>query len=144
MTTPKIEKFIKYYQNTAFESSSRTTRKYTSFQTKYINVLKDMAERLNSELTVLKGHFEFSAFFENKETGVVIYISIPDVRYTHKGWMDKVLVRTAKDTKDYRGGQNNWTTLREMTSYIAWLMKREDNKRIANQEKQEQEMKLAS
>lgn len=35
------------------------------------------------------------------------------------------MYRTAKDTKDYRGGQNNWTDLEHLEGAISQMMQRE-------------------
>lgn len=123
--TPKMKRLIKNYRGYTFESSCFTTKEYKSFQTKYINVLKDMATNLNAVLTVNKNHFCFSAFFEQKETGEVVYMSVSDVRSFQDEWLTNVMYRTAKDTKDYRGGQNNWTDLEHLEGAISQMMQRE-------------------
>lgn len=48
------------------------------------------------------GFYYFSGFFTSK-TGQVYYLSCSDIR--HWGY-EKLLYRTAKDYKDYTGGQN--------------------------------------
>ena len=45
---------------------------------------------------------------ENEYKG---YVSISDVRYFSDEWYNHILIRTAKDEQDYRGGFNNYTTL---------------------------------
>ena len=82
---------------------------YKSFQTKYINYLKAMCKENHWELVnVSKNHYCFSAFIKSSENKCV-YLSISDVRYFSNEWYSHILVRTAKNEVDYRGGfqQNN-------------------------------------
>ena len=46
-----------------------------------------------------------------KENEYKAYVSISDVRYFSDEWYNHILIRTAKDEQDYRGGFNNYTTL---------------------------------
>ena len=54
------------------------------------------------------GHYYISGFFTVGEQ--VYYISISDVRHFPD---DKMLIRTAKDYKDFTGGTNNYLTIRD-------------------------------
>ena len=51
-----------------------------------------------------------------------MYISIPDVRYFTNEWYSNILIRTAKDEQDYRGGFNNYTTLEKLSVKAAKLL----------------------
>lgn len=55
-----------------------------------------------------KGHYYISGFVQNRETKKFAYFSISDVRGNPNTWQKAVLVRTAKDTKDFTGGSNNF------------------------------------
>ena len=57
-------------------------------------------------IKISNGHYYFSGFATKNEK--VIYFSISDVRHFPE---DKVLIRTAKDYKDFTGGGNNYTQL---------------------------------
>ena len=57
-----------------------------------------------------RNHYCFSAFVKSAENKCV-YISISDVRYFPDDWYKHILIRTAKDEQDYRGGFNHYTTL---------------------------------
>lgn len=92
-----------------FESSSGTTPEFAQFA-------KDYKKALTKELEGYelvgwsRGHFDISAFFKNRSTGKLVYISTSDVRGGQDGWYNNILIRTAQHEKDYRGGSNNWTS----------------------------------
>ncbi len=101
-----LEKFMGY----EFSSGCYTGDDYKSFQTKYINYLRSICKQNHWQLVnVGKNHYCFSAFIKSAENKCV-YISIPDVRYFSNEWHDHILIRTAKNETDYRGGFNNYTS----------------------------------
>ena len=57
-------------------------------------------------IKISNGYYYFSGFATKNEK--VIYFSISDVRHFPE---DKVLIRTAKDYKDYTGGGNTYAQL---------------------------------
>ena len=57
-----------------------------------------------------KGYFYISGFVYNCLTEKYMYFSVGDVRY-EKNWKNRILVREAKNEKDYTGGVNQWTSL---------------------------------
>ena len=57
-------------------------------------------------IKISNGHYYFSGFATKNEK--VIYFSISDVRHFPE---DKVLIRTAKDYRDFTGGGNNYAQL---------------------------------
>jgi hypothetical protein len=62
-----------------------------------------------TDIKFSNGHYYFSGFATKNNKA--IYFSIPDVRY---GWSSdgmNLLIRTAKDYKDYTGGSNNYSSL---------------------------------
>ena len=68
-----------------------------------------------------KNHYCFSAFIKSAENKCV-YLSISDVRYFSNEWYSHILVRTAKNEVDYRGGFNNYTTLERLANKVAGLL----------------------
>lgn len=62
-----------------------------------------------TDIKFSNGYYYFSGFATKNNKA--IYFSIPDVRY---GWASdglNLLIRTAKDYKDYTGGSNNYSSL---------------------------------
>lgn len=95
---------------------------YKSFQTKYINYLRSICKNNHWQLVnVGKNHYCFSAFIKSAENKCV-YISISDVRYFSNEWYDRILIRTAENETDYRGGFNNYTTLSDLEGSAAELL----------------------
>ena len=115
-------KDLKKYIGYEFSSGCYTGDDYKSFQTKYINLLKTMCKNNHWQLVnVGKNHYCFSAFIKSTENKCV-YISISDVRYFSNEWYNHILIRTAKNETDYRGGFNNYTTLEELEITTAELL----------------------
>ena len=113
-----LEKYINY----EFSSGCYTGDDYKSFQTKYINYLRAVCKNNHWRLVnVGKNHYCFSAFIKSAENKCV-YISISDVRYFSNEWYDHILIRTAENETDYRGGFNNYTTLSDLEGTAAELL----------------------
>ena len=101
---------LKQYLNYEFSSGCYTGEDYKTFQRKYINYLKSIAKEHGWTLCkVLKGHYEFSAFFKYKDK--YVYFSISDVRFFTNEWYNNVLIRTAESDTDYHGGTNCYSSL---------------------------------
>ena len=113
-----LEKYVNY----EFSSGCYTGDDYKSFQMKYINYLKSVCKNNHWRLVnVGKNHYCFSAFIKSAENKCV-YISISDVRYFSNEWYDHMLIRTAENETDYRGGFNNYTTLSDLEGSAAELL----------------------
>ena len=117
-TIKDLEKYVNY----EFSSGCYTGDDYKSFQTKYINYLRTICKNNHWRLVnVGKNHYCFSAFIKSAENKCV-YISISDVRYFSNEWYDHILIRTAENETDYRGGFNNYTTLDGLEGVVADLL----------------------
>lgn len=117
-TIQDLKKYIGY----EFSSGCYTGEDYKSFQTKYINYLKSVCKNNHWRLVnVGKNHYCFSAFIKSAENKCV-YISISDVRYFSNEWYNHILIRTAENETDYRGGFNNYTTLSDLEGTAAELL----------------------
>ena len=115
---------LKKYINYEFSSGYYTGNDYISFQTKYINFLKTICKSNNWKLIkVNKNHYCFSAFIKGGTENKYVYISISDVRYFNNDWYNHILIRTAKNEVDYRGGFNHYTTLEKLEGKICELLK---------------------
>ena len=115
-------KDLKKYVGYEFSSGCYTGDDYKSFQTKYLNYLRSICKQNHWQLVnVGKNHYCFSAFIKSAENKCV-YISISDVRYFSNEWYNHILIRTAKNETDYRGGVNKYTTLEELEITTAELL----------------------
>lgn len=95
----KLERGINYFGSGSY-NSDRFNDFFEEFKESFTYQLK-MVNATKIEFS--KGHFYISGFFLVGEQWY--YFSIPDVR---DAYASKMLVRTAKDNKDYTGGQNNY------------------------------------
>lgn len=115
---------LKQYINFEFSTGCYTGNDYKTFQTKYINYLKTICKDNNwSLIKVNKNHYCFSAFIKGGTENKCVYISISDVRYFNNDWYNHILVRTAKNEVDYKGGFNHYTTLDKLEYKICELLK---------------------
>lgn len=115
----ELQKYIDY----EFSSGCYTGEDYKTFQTKYINYLKSLCNANNWRLVnVCKNHYCFSAFIKGGTENKYVYLSISDVRYFSNDWHKHILIRTAKNKTDYRGGFNNYTTLEQLEGKITELL----------------------
>ena len=115
---------LKQYLNYEFSTGCYTGNDYKTFQTKYINYLRKICKENNwSLIKVNKNHYCFSAFIKGGTENKCVYISISDVRYFNNDWYNHILIRTAKNEVDYKGGFNNYTTLEKLEGKICELLK---------------------
>lgn len=90
-----------------FESSCTRTKQYLAFHRTFKREIKKLLAPHTNRIEVSKpNHFDVSGFFELHH-GTIYYFSIGDLRWCK----DKMLIRTAKDFKDYKGGMNQYILL---------------------------------
>lgn len=112
---------LKKYLNYEFSSGSYTGKDYQIFQTKYINYIKNVCKQNNWEVVNIgRNHYCFTLFIKN-QANKYIYLSISDVRYFTNEWYHHILIRTAKNEKDYKGCQNHYTGLETLDFSIERL-----------------------
>lgn len=99
-----MKRFIKSIKNTDFGSGTRTTPEFDRFFRQTRNDFKKSLSDIATGIELHKGHFYFSGFLTRISDGQVIYFSISDVRYFPNTGL---LIRTAKDYRDYTGGSNH-------------------------------------
>ena len=116
-------KDLKGYINYTFSSGCYTGEDYKTFERKYINYLKAICKNNNWSLIKFnKNHYCFSAFIKGGTENKYVYISISDVRYFNNDWFNHILIRTAKNEVDYKGGFNHYTTLDKLEGKICELL----------------------
>ena len=123
----KLAKFISDYSNYRFESSTGKTKEFSSFATKFKNVIKSILEETNPSFILDSynvGHFYVSGFIKNQENNKFVYFSIFDVRCSNvrHDVLDRILVRTAEHNKDFRGGNNGYTELENFKFAVERLL----------------------
>ena len=125
----KLAKFISDYSNYRFESSIGKTKEFSSFATKFKNVIKSILEETNPNCEAILdsfnvGHFYVSGFIKNQANNKFVYFSISDVRCSNvrHDVLDCILVRTAEHNKDFRGGNNSYTELENFKFAVERLL----------------------
>ena len=109
----KLHELEKYLTH-EFSTGCYTGEDYLSFQRKYINYLRALCKKRNWTLVnVGKNHYCFTTFIKT-DYDLYVYISIPDVRFWKNEWYNHILIREAKDEKDY-------TTLPELPKKVLSL-----------------------
>lgn len=105
-----MNNILKELRTTEFMSSTVKTPQYKSFHRRFKNRFKKYLESLGcTEVEVGKpNHFDISGFF-TAPSGQIWYFSLSDLRW----FKDKLLIRTAKHYKDWTGGHNQYTPLKE-------------------------------
>ncbi len=93
--------------NQEFVSSSSQTHQYLEFHKLFKKEFKKFLKPYCKEILISKpNHFNINGFFK-LNNDKIYYFSISDLRWSK----DKILIRTAKDFKDYTGGGNNFINL---------------------------------
>ncbi|MGN0960759.1 MAG: hypothetical protein ACI4PF_01005 [Christensenellales bacterium] len=116
-------KDLEKYLNYEFSSGCFTGEDYKTFERKYTNLLKTICKNNNWSLIKFnKNHYCFSAFIKGGTENKYVYISISDVRYFNNDWFNHILIRTAKNEVDYKGGFNYYTTLDKLEGKICELL----------------------
>lgn len=105
-----LQEMRRYLHKNIEDYGGITSPDYKTFERKYKNYLKKVANDIGGELVKFNpNHYEFSCFVKRNDK--LVYISISDTRYFKNEWYNNILIRTAKHEKDYTGGSNQHTTL---------------------------------
>ena len=116
----KTTKYINY----EFESSSIKTPEFKQFARDFKSDLQKLLGG-NKDYKIVAynvGHFYVSGFIKNEQTEKLAYFSISDVRFFSNAWFNDILIRTAKDIKDYTGGSNHSTKLVDIYDNLNYLL----------------------
>jgi len=99
-----------------FQSSSGATQEWVNFVGMFrTDMTKELAKIGVTEIELHRSHFYVSGFFHLHDQ--LYYFSISDVRF----FPDKrMLIRTAKNNKDFTGGQNTYINIAE-DMFVEWV-----------------------
>ena len=103
-----MNKIIKW-KDYKFVSSSMKTKEFTSFAKDYKQFIKDILPNGSELVSYNIGHFYISGFIKNNDK--FVYFTTSDVRFNVNEWLNNILIRTAKNDKDFTGGSNCFTSL---------------------------------
>ena len=100
-----MNKTIKLLKN-EFESSCYKTKQFSDFCRIFKSEFKKAFEPHTNRILINKGHFCISGFLELKDNRIY-YFSLGDLRWNrNNNGICELIIRTAKDFKDYTGGSN--------------------------------------
>ena len=105
-----------------FESSCSTTEEFLNFVRTFRSEFTEELKSIGAtDIQIGKGHFYVSGFFT--VDGQIWYFSLSDVRGMEY-YLNKLMYRTAKDYKDFVGGQNRYVTIETgMAKNMCWSFK---------------------
>lgn len=123
--TLKTKKWMGYDFNNPAEKYSYTERALEKAFMEFLRdwkkdvvyLLKDSDWKINR---VLPNHFTFFVFLRNEKEDKWASASVSDVRVWKEEWYNSIMVRSAKDAKDY-GGRNKYTTLPNLAKALGEL-----------------------
>ena len=105
-----------------FESSSGKTEEFTAFARTFRSEAKKACGKISAELVNFSvGHFECYGFVQRG--GRFVYFSISDVRHFPETCL---LIRTAKDARDFTGGSNRYCDMGDFSKAVDNLLEMED------------------
>jgi len=117
---------INKWYNHEFSSGPYTWDDFNSFARSFKTAMKHVCHELGAELVSFnKGHYYVSGFIQRWSK--FIYFSSSDVRSGYEGWIlwwGSVLIRTAENSRDFKGGANNYTNLTEFQENVDLLLQR--------------------
>lgn len=127
-----IKTFInKWNGRTLQDDGSRVSKEFHSFQIAFFNAMKKIAQSLGAEMVKHSyGHYDMDGFIKRGQNCVYFSYSngIGEGGRTHvvlKGsgsWYSPLLLRTAKDERDFHGGRNNYESVENCEAMINHLL----------------------
>lgn len=120
-----IKGFIRKWNNRTLEDDgARVSKEFHSFQVGFMNTMRKIADSLGGELVNHSyGHYDMSGFIKRGDRYVYFHydnccgrggrthIVLKEKSIYDYGALCPMYCRTAANEKDYRGGNNNWTSL---------------------------------
>lgn len=124
------ENFIKKWDGLFLEDwGSVVSPEYKKFQNAMVRELRRIAKSIGAEIsTSHKGHYDLSAFFKRGDHYVYFSYSTSVthprsmVVLSSRSFCGPVLIRTAADDNDYRGGSNNFCSFSELGQRVDYLL----------------------
>ena len=119
--------YKKYNGKTLADDIYVVSREYNNFQNAFNRMAKDIAANINAEVVkTLKGHYDGSIFFKRGDRYVYVNYGNGEKRthidFDNSGCCSFIYCRTAKSDSDYKGGTNNFVSLKELADKIDKLL----------------------
>ena len=104
-----VPKTLEGFKDWEFSSGGTTGEDFNTFARLFKKHIQKSLPIGSNLVAFSKGHYYVSGFVERG--GKFVYFSVSDVRHFPGSWQNNILVRTARNEKDYTGGGNNYTNL---------------------------------
>ena len=125
--------FIKQWDGRRLEDwGSVVSKEFSQFQNAFKREVERLAQESGAKLvSYRKGHYDMSGFIE--KDGIYVYFSYGALDRTkvqltsssRTDFISPLLMRTAKNEKDYHGGTNNHVHFSELANTMEWLFKQQ-------------------
>ena len=119
-TEEEIPNDLETFKNWEFSSGTTTGEDFKIFAKVFKKYIKNNLPNNATLADFSIGHYFISGFVQKNSK--YAYFSISDVRHFPNKWFEDILIRTAKDAKDYTGGSNENTTLENFKQEIDTLV----------------------
>lgn len=121
----KMRKFVKRWQGKCLaDTGTYVSKEFNTFQNAFKRLMTEVATELGGELVNFnKGHYDVSGFIERN--GKFVYFDYSN--YMNRSRVDlrnrdAFYCRTAKDSRDYQGGYNNFVSVENCVGIIDKLL----------------------
>lgn len=124
--------FKKWNGKVLQDCGAYVSKEFNSFQNAFKREMNKIAEEIGATLVAYsKGHYDMSGFFERN--GHYVYFSYSNYCCEGRNVVNLtnnsvILVRTAENAKDYRGGRNNNVSFDTMKETVDELLNQEHRK----------------
>lgn len=125
----KIDSFVRMYHGRGIEDwGSGKSDEFKAFAKDFRTMMRHIAKSLGADLVGFTvGHYDVSGFLETGGRYCYFSYSVPRGEYpidcTAKDALQGILVREAKDARDYRGGQNRFCNFDGLQKLIEEILK---------------------
>ena len=117
---PEIPKTLKEFKTWNFKGTITVTEDFKAFAKLFFKEIKNKLPEGAKLIAQHTCHYFLSGFIT--KNGKYVYFSISDVRLWRNEWWTNILIRRAKNEKDYTGEKNYYTTLDEFTESVEKLL----------------------
>lgn len=95
-----------------------TSKEFDQFSRDFKSVLKEICSPDWEVTKYGKGHYFVSTFLRNAANSEkFLYLNVGDIRH-NPNWHGRILYRTAENEKDYRGGTNQYSSLKNLQNAL--------------------------
>lgn len=109
------------FEEWSFSSGSSIGPDFKRFISLYRSWVKKEVKKIAADsVTIKSGHYDMHGFIGRR--GRYVYWSTGDVRFSRGRWHTNILIRTAKDDKDFTGGRNTFATIKNFASKVDTLL----------------------